>query len=309
MVRVARDAYCPFGIESDPDEFDLVPVSVETRYGAVMSRVSRKQTSETGTMYIHGVGADWTTWTPIMRAEVESQAGAHDQIFVNMPSFGDSENRVGSLDIADVGTTLISVAATLGYSRLRVVGQSMGGFLTLDMASRHQDRIDSIHLAAGPYFSILRSIQHPLLSFASSPTVAATFETQYLLAMTGGLGSRLLKSVYEHQLLPFLLFPFASHPLQLKESVVRSLCYQQNPQGLIQTAANGGGYDADKQWGKIECPIWATFGRNDKMVPQRDMIRMLKCQPAAKCTTIMDASHLHHIERPFSTLRGLGLWP
>ena len=259
-------------------------------------------------MYIHGVGADWTTWTPIISAEAELHMATHDQIFINMPGFGDSENKLDVLDIADVGITFLSIASSLGYTRVRIVGHSMGGFLTLDMASRYPESIESIHLVAGPYFSILKSIQHPLLSFGTSPTVATTFGIQYLVSKTGWLGLAALKELYQFGLFRFALFPFASHPFQLKDSVVKALCCQQNPRGMILTAANGSGYNANKQWSKIRCPIWATFGDKDRMVPQADMFRFLRCQPAAKCSTLKDSSHLHHIERPLDVLRALELW-
>jgi pimeloyl-ACP methyl ester carboxylesterase len=260
------------------------------------------------TLYIHGVGADWSTWTPLMQAEAACGMDTHDQLFINMPGFGDSENMLGVLDIADVGATFLSVARSLGYSRLRLVGHSMGGFLTLDMASRYPEAIESIHLIAGPYFSILTSIQHPVLSICHDATVAATFGLQYLLAHTGRLEVALLEGLYRLGAFRYVLYPFASHPLQLKESVVRALCAQINPRGLLLTAANGDGYNADEQWAKIECPIWAVFGERDRLVPKRDMERLLKCQPAAICSTVKDVGHLLHIERPVSVVKGLRLW-
>lgn len=305
---IAEVGYCPFDIESDPGKFNLATVPVDTPYGRLMARASQDHLSGTATMYIHGIGADWTTWTPIIRAEAALRMKTHDQIFINMPGFGDSENKLNSLDIADVGATLLSVAASLGYSKVRIVGHSMGGFLTLDMASRYPDRIESIHLAAGPYFSILESLQHPLLSFGFSPMVAATFGIQHLVSRTGGVGLSAIRGLYSARIFPLFLFPFASHPFQLKPSVVKALCYQQNPRGLIQTAANADGYDADKQWGKIKCSIWATFGDKDHLVPQSDMLRLLRCQPGAKCSTVADAGHLLHIERPFDVVKALELW-
>jgi pimeloyl-ACP methyl ester carboxylesterase len=301
--------YCPFDIGSDPGALGLEKVSVQTHYGSIVSRVSLKRSSETVTIYIHGVGADWTTWTPIIRAEDSCQMKTHDQIFVNLPGFGDSENKLDNLEIADVGAAILSIASSLGYNKVRIVGHSMGGFLTLDMASRYQDRVESIHLVAGPYFSILETIQHPLSSFGHSPAVAATFGAQYLIARTGEVGQDAAKAAYRLGAARLFLSPVASHPFRLKQSVVKVLLYQQNSRGVIQTAANGPGYDADEQWGRIRCPIWATFGDKDRLVPPKDMTRFLRCQPTAKCTMLKDTSHLMHIERPFEVLKALELWP
>ena len=308
MLGVGWVDYCPFDIESDPSAFNLETVAVETHYGSIVARISRQRLSEMGTIYIHGVGADWTTWTPMIRAEIVCQMATHDQIFIDLPGFGDSQNKLDVLNIADVGSTILSVASSLGYTSVRVVGHSMGGFLTLDMASRFPERVESIHLVAGSYFSILTSIQHPISSFAYSPSVAATFGTQYLLALSGKVGLAAIKGSYRLGISRLFLSPVASHPFQLQQSVVKALCYQQNPRGMILTAANGPGYNADKQWGEILCPIWATFGDKDRLVPQRDMARLLRCQPAAKCTTLEDSSHMMHVERPFEVLKALELW-
>jgi pimeloyl-ACP methyl ester carboxylesterase len=300
--------YCPFDIESDPSLFNLVTTSVETHYGSVVARVSKEHLSEIATLYLHGVGADWSTWTPILKAEAELRMEAHDQVLIDIPGFGASENKLDVLEIADVGATILSVVSSLGYEKVRIVGHSMGGFLTLDMASRYTERVESIHLAAGPYFSILQSIQHPILSFGNSPTVAATFGAQYLIARTGDLGSALIKALYHLNLLRPFLLPYARHPFHLRNSIVKALCYEQNPRGLILTAANGDGYDADKQWGQITCPIRAVFGKQDHLVPPADMNRLLQCQPNAACTMLDNAGHLLQLEWPLEVLTALRLW-
>lgn len=301
--------YCPFDIVARPESLDLETVYVETSYGGVAVRMSGSRQSDTATLYIHGVGADWTTWSPLIQTErIRSPSNTHDQLFINMPGFGDSENRLNQLRIADVGETFIRIVESLGYERLRIVGHSMGGFLTLDMASRFPERISSIHLVAGPYFSILKSIQHPLRSFRHDAMVASTFGLQYLLAHAGSLEVVTIRALYRAGLMRPLLAPFAARPFSLKASVVRALCTQVNPKGLLQTAANGAGYDADKQWSEIECPIWAVFGKGDRLVPQRDMARLLRCQPQANCRTVDDVGHLMHIERPSDVLDGLNLW-
>jgi pimeloyl-ACP methyl ester carboxylesterase len=300
--------YCPFDIESDPNAFGLQTVAVQTHYGSVVARTSRERLSDTATVYIHGVGADWTTWAPMIRAENALGLGVHDQIFVNLPGFGDSENKLDALNVVDVGTTVLTVVTSLGYEKARIVGHSMGGFLTLDMASRHAERIESIYLIAGPYFSILGSIQHPLASLMHSPVVTAAFGTQYLVALAGEAGLAAVRALYQVGVSRCFLFPVARHPFLLKDSVVKALCYQHNSRGVIQTAANGPGYNALEQWGKITCPIRATFGTKDQFVPLGDMSRFLECQPTAVCRAISDSSHLMHIERPFEVLEALELW-
>lgn len=300
--------YCPFDVDPHITGFDLISMPIDTRYGKIFTKVSRERKSDIGTLYIHGVAADWTTWVPVLRAESALQMDVHDQIFIDIPGFGASENRLGTLDIGDIGDTFLSIASSRGYPRLRLVGHSIGGFLALDMASRHAERIESVHIAAGPFFSIVASIQHPLLSVVRSPMVAASFGGQYLLALTGQFGVSAVRTLYELHMLRLLTFPAVRHPFRIKQSVIKALCEQHRPHGFVEAITNERGYTPYEQWTKIACPILATFGDLDWFVPQKDMLRLLECQPGASCTVIREASHLHHIEWPFETLQALELW-
>lgn len=301
-------AYCPFDIDPVATGLNLKTAAVNTRYGRVVLQVSRVRQSEVATIYLHGIVADWTTWVPILKAEAALQLAVHDQILIDMPGFGASENKLGSLDIADIGNLYLEIASLFGYQRVRLVGHSMGGFLALDMASRHIGRVESLHLVAGPYFSILACIQHPLRGFFHSPSTGLAFGGQYVLARMGRFGASVVHGLNQLKLLRLLTFPAVRHPLLLRRSVVDALSELYYPEGFILTAANGHGYNADRQWAKVACPIWATFGTADWLVPQKDMRRFQQCQPATKCTVVGRAGHLHHIEWPFETLTALQLW-
>src|SRR4051794_40347540 len=108
--------YCPFDIVQSCDALGLETRRITTPYGALAVHASRKRRANTCTLYIHGVGADWTTWTPIMRAEAECGLDVHDQVFIDMPGFGASENKLDRLEIAQVGAAILAAAESLGYS-------------------------------------------------------------------------------------------------------------------------------------------------------------------------------------------------
>lgn len=300
--------YCPYEIVTDYRAFGLQLRHVTTAFGRMAVRVGKRRESEVATVYVHGAGADWSTWSPLLQAEADLSSDTHDQILLDLPGFGASENSRRELPIAEVGWTVIAATQQLGYSKVRLVGHSLGGFLVLDMASRFRQSVQSIHLAAGSYFSILYSIQRPILSFAHSPTVAATFGTQFAIARTGRLGQAAVSAVGRAGLLPFLLYPFARHPFKLKRSVIHSLYEQLNPSGMLKAARNGYGYDADKQWSKIECDVLSTYGSHDRLVSRGDMNRLGALLPGSSLKVVDDASHLLHIEQPHDVLAGLKLW-
>jgi pimeloyl-ACP methyl ester carboxylesterase len=299
--------YCPFDIDSDPTKFDLVTLRVDTSYGPLAARVSCKRGGQTATLYLHGVGADWSNWTPILQAEAAARLQVHDQVLIDLPGFGDSPNGAG-MKMAEVSEAVLEVVLALGYEKIRIVGHSMGGFRALDMASRYPERIESIHLIAGSYFSMLQTNQHPVASFRYSPAIAAIFSIHYQVARTGKLGAQVVRTLYALGISRAFLGAVARHPFRLRRSVVKALCYQYNPAGIVQTAANQLDYNADQRWTRIQCPIWAVFAKRDRLVPPRDMEQLVRCQPTVKSIMLTDSSHLVHVERPFDVLDALELW-
>jgi pimeloyl-ACP methyl ester carboxylesterase len=299
--------YCPFDIELDPSKFDLETVRVDTSYGLLTARVSPKREGRIATLYIHGIGADWSNWTPILQAEAAAKLQVHDRVLIDLPGFGDSPPHQRT-KIAEVSEAVLEMAYALGYEKIRIVGHSLGGFQALDMASRYPERIESIHLVAGSYFSMLQANKHPLESFFYNPAIAVTFGIYFQFARTGNFGSQVIRGLYALGISRAFLGAVASHPFLLRRSVVKALCYQYNATGIVQTAVNQVDYDADQFWTRIQCPIWAVFADRDRIVPRRDRERLLRCQPAVKSVILMDSSHLMHIERPFDVLNALELW-
>jgi pimeloyl-ACP methyl ester carboxylesterase len=299
--------YCPFDIESDPSRFDLETARIRTTRGLITARVSRKRDGRTATLYIHGIGANWSNWTPMLQAESAARLHVHDQVLIDLPGFGDSPNEAGA-DLRTTGEAVLEAVSALGYEKIRIVGHSMGGFVALDMASRNSGQIESLHLVAGSYFSMLQANQHPLSSCFRTPSIAAIFNVYYQIARTGKFGTQMVRALYALGISRTFLRVVASHPLRLRRSVVKALCYQYNPSGIIRTAKNQMDYDAYRYWARIQCPIWAVFADRDRIVPPRDMRQLLRCRPGVKSAMLTDSGHMVHVERPFEVLDALKLW-
>jgi len=63
-VPSASEPYCPYDISTDPAPFDLVADRLVTRFGKTLVLRRPAPSSDTATLFLHGVGARWTTWTP-----------------------------------------------------------------------------------------------------------------------------------------------------------------------------------------------------------------------------------------------------
>ncbi|AIG78995.1 Hypothetical protein AJAP_30865 [Amycolatopsis japonica] len=299
-----RDGYFPFELELEPECLGLVRGAASTTFGELhYVRTAEEARSGTQvTLFVHGVANDWSTWTPLLRQAEKDGVDLGDVILVDLPGFGESQNRKSDLESGEVGRVLMELVADCGYHSCRLVGHSMGGFLVLDMAGRGDDRIRSVHLVAGAYFSVIETVQNPLRSLVLLKKVAIAYWMQSVLAALGRPGLRMVKVGSAIGLLPLALNGFLAHPWGIGKSFRKSLVKGMRPDQFVLAAQNGLDYDPDQHWSEISCPIHAAFGVEDKLVPPRDMVRLAAICESAKTVLVGDSAHFPHVERPRETL-------
>jgi pimeloyl-ACP methyl ester carboxylesterase len=307
--------YCPFDLSTDPSEFDLVPERMATRFGKMLVLRRAARGSDEATLLLHGVGARWTTWTPLLRAGAglstsdmtTSDMTTSDIVAVDLPGFGESENKLGHLQSLDVAAELGEVLARLGYTRARLVGHSMGGLLALDMAARPQAlEISSLHLAAGSGFAILKAVNHAAMGMLTAPLPTSLFWTLYATGRTRASRS-FVGLLHRRGLLPPLFWPVIAHPRRFPPRALAAIVNEMAPESFRHAAANLAGYDAGARWAAITQPVYAAFGAKDRFVDASDRRMLARVRPQATCTVIPDASHFLHIERPAEVITALRL--
>lgn len=301
----ASEPYCPYDISTDPAPFNLVADRLVTRFGKMLVLRRPAPSGDTATLFLHGVGARWTTWTPLLRAG--DGLPGHDVVVVDLPGFGESENRLGHLHSLDVAAELGDVLARLGYQRARLVGHSMGGLLALDMAARPQAlAVESLHLAAGSGFAILKAVNHPWRGMFAAPLPTSLFWTLYA---TGRLrvSRSFVHFLQGRGLLAPLFRPVIAHPRRFPPLAMAALAAEMAPEPFRLAAANLAGYDAVSRWAATTVPVYAAFGAKDRFVDATDRRALAAVRPNAVCTVIEDAAHFLHMERPHAALRALHL--
>jgi pimeloyl-ACP methyl ester carboxylesterase len=296
--------YCPYDLSDNPYEFGLVRDQLTTRFGSMLVLRTAERGTDEATLLLHGVGATWTTWTPLLRAAADSTG---DMVLVDLPGFGESENRLGHLNSLEVATELGTVLAQLGYRRARLVGHSMGGLLALDMAARSQAlEISSLHLAAGSGFAILQAVNHPWRSLVTAPLPTSLFWTLYATGRSRASRAA-VATLHRRGLLSPLFWPVIAHPRRFPPKAFAALVSEMEPESFRHAAANLAGYDAAARWASIDVPVHAVFGARDRFVDATDRRMLARIRPEADCTVIPDASHFLHIERPHEVLAALKL--
>lgn len=303
-----QGTYCPYDVHPLATRVVGGEFVVSSVFGRLQCLRTGPNQGGRGTVFVHGVHDDMDSWGPLVYAANRQGVDLGPTLFLDLPGFGRSENRRGRLDLTEVGDAIIEVAvAQLGFSSVRLVGHSMGTLVVADMAVRHAAHVESLHIAAGPYYSVVDAMNGRWSGGLAEACAAATFGSQYLLALTGDAGVATLRSAARRGLLRPLLSPFAAHPGALRESVVDHLVAELRPASFRAAARNGFRYRPGMSWSGVNCPIWAVYGAADRLVPTADARRLLADIPHARINVLPDASHLVHVEQPEAALVALGL--
>jgi pimeloyl-ACP methyl ester carboxylesterase len=82
---------------------------------------------------LHGIGHRWQGWTPVL----DSLARDHDVLALDLPGFGDSPPAPEGVALVDYLPDRIEAAMDeLGWDKAHLVGNSLGGWISFELAKR-----------------------------------------------------------------------------------------------------------------------------------------------------------------------------
>jgi len=299
-------AYCPYDIAPLSALAGARAASNQTPFGALHWVAFGPLDNQPVTVMVHGVNDDGDTWYPLLCAARAAGADLGSVLVVDLPGFGLSRGAQPVLDLVSVGDALLNVATGLGAGALRLVGHSMGALLVADLALRHPSRIASVHLVAGPYYSVLDVLSRRAAS-REALVASAIYRAMYAMSLTGGPGMAVARFAVRHGLGPLAFQGLAAHPWSLPRSILEHFVSGMRPRSFRAAARNGRRYPNGLTLAGVAQPVWGVYGAADRLVPGADCARLLADVPTARVCVLRDAGHLPHIEQPGAALRALGL--
>ncbi len=275
-------------IEHDPAALGLESRHASTRFGKLHYITVPERSSDEVMLFLHGFGSNWTIWTPLIKiARHEKLLSNQDILLVDLPSFGKSENKLNHLRSSELGQELLELCQHLGYTKIRVSGHSMGGFLALDMAA-HNPKILSVHLVAGSYLRLINIVNHPLKGLVKYPPVTVFYFLQILISRYSWL-TALANMAYKN----------------LSARRGRNPLYEFGGKSFLYASRNGIDYSAPEVWGTIKPPVYGVYGSRDRLVSAQDMQELQTILPNASLMAIPGASHSMLVTHPAEVARHL----
>jgi 4,5:9,10-diseco-3-hydroxy-5,9,17-trioxoandrosta-1(10),2-diene-4-oate hydrolase len=234
-------------------------------------------------LLLHGLGGSWRNWLET----IPHFARRFRVIAPDLPGFGDSPLPSEPISIPGYGRSVCALLDALGVESAVVVGNSMGGFIGIELAVRFPARVRRLVLVSAAGIEIEHQRREPVRTLARALALFSVW-----------VGSRADALARRPRLRRLLMATSAAHPERLPA-----------PLAAEQIRANGkpgwlGAFDALLSYRirdrleEIACPTLIVWGDRDRMVPVRDADEFERAIPGARKVIFPDTGHLAMLERP-----------
>ena len=238
-------------------------------------------------IFVHGVSGCWQNWLE----NIPYFARDHRVVAVDLPGFGASEMPVQKISISRYAVTLDALMDILGIDEVRLVGNSMGGFIGAELAIRFPARIERLALAAPSVLSIegIRTQhQHGL-----------RHEVEELMLSSIGWASAQAAALARRPRLRSTLFRLvAAHPGRLPQPLLAAQVGAFGTPGFADALSALCSYPIRERLGEIACPTLIVWGTRDVLVPVWEAARFARRVPGSRRLIYRDTGHVSMLERP-----------
>ncbi|SDJ47428.1 Pimeloyl-ACP methyl ester carboxylesterase [Actinokineospora alba] len=262
-------------------------------------------------VYVHGLGGSAMNWTDL----AGQLSGRAPGLSVDLPGFGRTAPSEGfPYTLEAHADTLAEWLRGLDLGRVHLLGNSMGGAISMVLAARHPDLLRTLTLVS-PAVPDLR----PSVNRMSDPRMALAF-----LPLVGPPMRRQLAMLSPHQRARQLLDLCFADPTQVTQERLDEAAHEfaeraklawANPAlarstvGLIRAWMVPRTRSLWSLAPKITTPTLVVWGTEDKLVTVRKAPRITRLLPHARLLVLPRVGHVAQMERPVTVARAvLGLW-
>lgn len=238
-------------------------------------------------LFVHGLSGSWQNWLE----NLPDLARDHRVIALDLPGFGASAMPREPISMAGYARLLVELLDALGVERVAVVGNSMGGLVSLELALLAPGRVERLVLVSPAGISAEGRIGDRLLAAMRRAERLITgynvfwAERADRVSRRAGMRRQLLRASATHA----DLLPPALASEQLKVS---------GAPGFLDAVAAIVATSIRDRLAQVSCPTLLVWGTRDQLVPVRDAASFEKRLPEARVILYDDTGHVAMLERP-----------
>ncbi|HEX4357363.1 MAG TPA: alpha/beta fold hydrolase [Pseudonocardia sp.] len=237
--------------------------------------------SGTPLVLLHGVGHRWQAWRPVL----DELAERHDVIALDLPGFGLSPGLPAGrrYDLPSSMEMLAEVFEMLGVERPHIAGNSLGGLLSVEAASRGLVRSATLLSPAGFWNDADRRRALTMLRVMRLGARGPRFTTD-AIANNARLRASSMAVLY-------------AHPGRIDRiTAMADTAALRNAPAFTPTLRAGRGLS----WHGMPpaVPVTVAWGDRDRILPPRQALRAAMLLPGANHVTLPDCGHVPMIDAP-----------
>ena len=237
--------------------------------------------SGTPLVLLHGIGHRWQAWRPVL----DLLAERHDVIAVDLPGFGLSPALPAGrrYDLPSSMAVLAEVFQILGVERPHVAGNSMGGLISIEAASRGLVRSATLLSPAGFWNDADRRRALGMLRVMRLGARGPRFTTD-VIANNARLRASSMAVLY-------------AHPGRIDRiTAMADTAALRNAPAFTPTIRGG----RRTSWHGMPpaVPVTVAWGEKDRILPPRQALRAAMLLPGANHVTLPDCGHVPMVDNP-----------
>jgi len=238
-------------------------------------------------VFLHGLSGCWQNWLQT----IPEFARDHRVIVLDFPGFGQSEMPAEPISIPGYARMLDELLAALSIGSATIIGNSMGGFVGIDLAIRLPERVDRLVLVAGAGLSMEHMLNER--NQGLRPRVE-----NFLFFGLGRLAAHSDIVVRSPTLRRALLRLVVAHPEKLPGRLMLEQVNGAGKPGFHGALDAMVGYPIRDRLGEIDSPTLIVWGEEDRLVPLRDAAEFEWLIRRARKVVYEDTGHMVMLERP-----------
>jgi pimeloyl-ACP methyl ester carboxylesterase len=238
-------------------------------------------------VFVHGLSGSWQNWLE----QLPVFARDHRVVAFDLPGFGASEMPDWQISISGYGRWMDALYDALGIDVAAVVGNSMGGFISAELAIAYPARVERLVLVSAAGLTVEHQRHDRTL------TVLRTLDRR-LAAYAGWLGTR-SDTLARRPRARRMIFGLVAHrPDLLPGPLVAEQIRGSGKPGFVPALDALTSYPIRDRLPEIACPTLIVWGTKDWLVPVRDADEFARLIPNARKVVWPKTGHMAMLERP-----------
>lgn len=239
-------------------------------------------------VFVHGLSGSWPNWLQ----QLAAFAGERRVVAMDLPGFGHSPMPRRDISIAGYARILEGLFDALGIDAAAVVGNSMGGFISAELAIAVPQRVERLVLvsAAG-----LSTYQNPAVNRAL-PTMQRA--ERVTAAIGAWLASRSDLVARRPRLREATLGLVVRHPSRLDGALAAEQLRGAGKPGFMTALRDILDYEVRERLGEIACPTLIVWGEKDRLIDVADADLFERLIPSSRKVLFPDTGHMAMLEQP-----------